>query len=75
MSVCVWVVVVVVVVCVCVCVRVRVRVRVRVCVWGCVCLYGAVVCAAISNRELAVSIPDDYGHTILSSPSQTPHSS
>ena len=29
------------------------------------------VCAAISNREVAGSIPDDYGHTHLSSLSQT----
>ena len=47
-----------------------------VCVCVCVCLsvcvpYGAVVCAAISNREVAGSIPDDYGHTRLSSLSQT----
>ena len=72
--VCVW--------CVCVCgVCVCVRVCLCVCVGGggclcvcvCVCvLYGAVVCAAISNREVAGSILDDYGHTILSSPSQTP---
>ena len=33
--------------------------------------YGAVVCAAISNRGVAGSIPDDYGHTRLSSLSQT----
>ena len=39
----------------------------------CVCVpYDAVVCAAISNREVAGSIPDDYGHTRLSSLSQTP---
>ena len=45
------------------------------CLWVCVCgcvPYGAVVCAAISNREVAGSIPDDYGHTRLSSLSQTP---
>ena len=34
----------------------------------CVCVYvfvpyGAVACAAISNREVAGWIPDDYGHT------------
>ena len=64
MSVCVWVVVVVVV-CVCVC----------ACACACVgvgVLYGGVVCAAISHREVAGSIPDDYADTILSSPSQTP---
>ena len=38
----------------------------------CVCVpYGAVVCAAISNREAAGLILDDYGHTRLSSLSQT----
>ena len=30
------------------------------------------VCVVISNREVVVSIPDDYGHTRLSSLSQTP---
>ena len=49
------------------CVRVCARVRVFVCV-----PYGAVVCAAISDQEVAGSIPDDYGHTRLSSLSQTP---
>ena len=47
-----------------------------VCVCVCACIlcvpYGAVVCAAISNREVAGLIPDDYGHTRLSSLSQTP---
>ena len=49
-----------------------VRMCVRVCVCPCCVPYGAVVCAAISNREVAGSIPDDYGHTRLSSLSQTP---
>ena len=53
------------------CVRVCVCVCVCVCV-VCVCVpYGAVVCAAIFNREVAGSIPDDYGHTRVSSLSQT----
>ena len=30
------------------------------------------VCAVISNQEVAGSIPDEYGHTRLSSLSQTP---
>ena len=56
---------------VCVCVCVSVCVYVTLCV--CVCVpYCAVVCAAISNREVAGSIPDDYGHTRFSSLSQTP---
>ena len=49
--------------------------RVRVCVYVCVCVcvpYDAVVRAAISNREVAGSIPDEYGHARLSSLSQTP---
>ena len=44
-------------------------------VWVCVCVcvpYGAVVYAAISNREVTGSIPDDCGHIRLSSLSQTP---
>ena len=53
MYMCVWVCVYIynVCVCVCVCVCVRACVCVRVCVCVCVCVpYGAVVCAAISNR-------------------------
>ena len=43
------------------------------CVCACVCVpYGAVACAVISNRYVADSIPDDYGHIHLSSLSQTP---
>ena len=37
-----------------------------VCVFLCV-PYGAVVLQSISNREVAGSIPDDYGRTHLSS--------
>ena len=33
---------------------------------------GAVVCAAISNREVAGLIPGEYGHARFSSLSQTP---
>ena len=71
-------------VCVCVCLHVCVCVpaRARVCVYAsstvyykCVSHnYGEVVCAETSNREVAASSPDDYGHTRLSSLSQTPPS-
>ena len=64
-------------VCVCVCLWLCGCVDVCVCVDVdvCVCVRvscGAVVCAAIFNREVPGSIPDDYGHTHLSSLSQTP---
>ena len=56
-------------VCVCVCVYVCVC----VCVYVCVCVSHMVqwYVQSISNREVAGSIPDDYGRTRLSSLSRT----
>ena len=56
------------------CVHACACVHVFVCVWGggVRVPYGAVVFAAISNREVAGSIPDDYGHICLSSFCHTP---
>ena len=63
-------------VCVCVCVCMRLLVFVCVCVCVCVCLWYVShmvqwYVQSISNREVAGSIPDDYGRTRLSSLSRT----
>ena len=64
-------------VCVCVCIACVHCVCVRVCVCVCVCVS---VCLShivqwymqsISNQEVVGSIPDDYGHTRLSSLSRS----
>ena len=57
--------------CVCVCTYVRVYVCMFVCVSHMVQWY----VQSISNREVAGSIPDDYGRTRLSSLSHSPSSS
>ena len=61
----------------CVCVYVRACVCMCVCVYVCVCVSHMVqwYVQSISNREVAGSIPDDYGRTRLSSLSHSPSSS